>query len=523
MLRTRILRALPVLVLAVLLVRTAWYCDDAYITFRTVDNFLHGHGLRWNVFERVQVYTHPLWMLCTSALVFVTREFYVTGLVFSMLLALATMGHLVFRMARSTAAALAVGALLISSKAFVEYSTGGLENPLSNLLLVLFIGSYVRGDADRGTRDTSERRLVWLALLACLGTLNRMDTILFYAPALAWELWQRRTLRALGSVLLGFVPMLLWEMFSLVYYGFLFPNTAYAKLSTGIAASDLARQGVQYLIHGFEMDPVTILGVVAGLIAPLVLRERRATWIAIGIGLYLVYIVKVGGDFMMGRFLAAPLCASAALLIGIAWRPKFAALAAATALGLSFVPLRPMFTTGADYGAVQDESKISRRVGDQRYMYYQSTGLLNAPRNHWEPEFQWVDEGRKLAREGRVVTQFGAIGWHGFFAGPEVVILDYHALSDALLARLPADDRKSFVVAHFKRTLPAGYEESVRTGTNLIQDPDLAVYYDALCKITRDPVWSAERWKAIVDMQRGRLDGRLAAYLTRRSALDEQH
>ena len=32
----------------------AWVCDDAYITFRTIDNFLHGHGLRWNVAERVQ-------------------------------------------------------------------------------------------------------------------------------------------------------------------------------------------------------------------------------------------------------------------------------------------------------------------------------------------------------------------------------------------------------------------------------------------------------------------------------------
>src|SRR5580693_1139146 len=36
---------------------------DAYVTFRVVDNFVHGYGLRWNIGERVQVYTHPLWML----------------------------------------------------------------------------------------------------------------------------------------------------------------------------------------------------------------------------------------------------------------------------------------------------------------------------------------------------------------------------------------------------------------------------------------------------------------------------
>ena len=37
-----------------LLIRTAWLDDDAYITFRTVDNVLHGYGLRWNVLNRVQ-------------------------------------------------------------------------------------------------------------------------------------------------------------------------------------------------------------------------------------------------------------------------------------------------------------------------------------------------------------------------------------------------------------------------------------------------------------------------------------
>ena len=36
------------LLYGVVLLRTAWLCDDAYITFRTVDNFINGFGLRWN-------------------------------------------------------------------------------------------------------------------------------------------------------------------------------------------------------------------------------------------------------------------------------------------------------------------------------------------------------------------------------------------------------------------------------------------------------------------------------------------
>jgi arabinofuranosyltransferase len=48
---------------AAVVLRTAWVSDDAFITFRTVDNALNGAGLRWNPAERVQTYTHPLWML----------------------------------------------------------------------------------------------------------------------------------------------------------------------------------------------------------------------------------------------------------------------------------------------------------------------------------------------------------------------------------------------------------------------------------------------------------------------------
>jgi arabinofuranosyltransferase len=497
-------RMLPLAAFALLLVRTAWCSDDAYITYRTIDNFLHGYGLRWNVFERVQAYTHPLWMACMTALVFVTREFYVTGLVFSMLVALAALGHLVFRMASSTAAALAVSALLLSSKAFVEYSTSGLENPLTNLLLVLFIATYL-----------TRRHVFWLALLACLGTLNRMDTVLFYAPVLVAELWRLKSRRALASVIVGFAPFAVWEAFSFVYYGFFFPNTAYAKLNTGIASADLARQGAQYFLSALEMDPVTIAGITAGMVAPIVLRERRMLPIVAGIALYLVYIVKVGGDFMMGRFFAAPLCAAACVLVALEWRAHVAWIVAVASIGLSFVPIRPMFTTGSDYGREQDTTNISRNVGDQRFMYYSGTGLLSSSRDGWEPTYDWINRGREFAREGPGVRQIGAVGFQAFYAGPEVTIIDFHALTDALLARLPADERKQFVVAHFKRTLPAGYEASVRARKNLIEDPDLAAYYDALRKITEDPVWSAERWVAIWDMQLGRLDPRIDAYLAR--------
>ena len=74
------LRAALLGLFTLVVVRTAWMCDDAYITLRTVDNFVSGFGPRWNVGERVQAYTHPLWMFMLALPYYFTREAYFTPL-----------------------------------------------------------------------------------------------------------------------------------------------------------------------------------------------------------------------------------------------------------------------------------------------------------------------------------------------------------------------------------------------------------------------------------------------------------
>lgn len=507
---SRAWRVLPLLAFAVLLVLTAWINDDAYITFRTVDNFLNGYGLTWNVEERVQAYTHPLWMMLVTACVSMTSEYYVTVLALSFAIALATVAFVVFRLSRTTAAALGVGASLCLSKAFVEYSTSGLENPLTHLLIVLFALTWA-------SEDQRPRAVLVLAATAGLCVLTRMDTALLFAPALAWTLVQRHDARTLAVLALGFAPMIAWEAFSIAYYGFPFPNTAYAKLATGIADEDLARQGLQYLTNALEMDPLTVAVIACGVILPPMIDARRHLPIALGIVLYLAYVLRVGGDFMMGRFLAAPFCAAVASLAQLDWKPLYSSLAVAGALVLSFVPMRPILLSGPGYGRVQDTSNIARNVGDQRWMYFEATGLLNAPKNGWEPSHPWVTLGRELSQRGRLVVVYPATGFKSFYAGPQVVMIDSNALSDPLLARLPADEKKEFVIAHFLRSLPDGYEDSMRADHNHIRDPDLAAYYDELRRVTRGPLWTRERWQSIWRLNTGALEPRIAAYVARRT------
>src|SRR5688572_32826661 len=75
-----------------LLIRTAWLDDDAYITFRTIDNFLNGYGLRWNVVNRVQAYTHPLWMFVMTGAAAITGEVFFASILLSVVACAATVG-----------------------------------------------------------------------------------------------------------------------------------------------------------------------------------------------------------------------------------------------------------------------------------------------------------------------------------------------------------------------------------------------------------------------------------------------
>ncbi len=64
------------LVFTYVFLANSWIGDDAFITFRVVDNFVHGFGLTFNPDERVQAYTHPVWMLLLSAAYVVTSDLF---------------------------------------------------------------------------------------------------------------------------------------------------------------------------------------------------------------------------------------------------------------------------------------------------------------------------------------------------------------------------------------------------------------------------------------------------------------
>jgi len=94
----------------------------------------------------------------------------------------------------------------------------------------------------------------------------------------------------------------------------------------------------------------------------------------------------------------------------------------------------------------------------------------------------------------------------GYYAGQDIHIVDSLGIGDALLARLPATYDPEWMPGHLWRPIPGGYMDTVRLGRNVIDDPDLAAYYDKLSLIVSGPVWSRERWDAVLSMNTGEYD-----------------
>jgi arabinofuranosyltransferase len=491
-------RGLMFVGVVVIILRTAWVSDDAYITFRTVENIVDGFGPRWNVTERVQAYTHPLWLGFLLAGRLLHAELYFIAIGLGVAMSAGALALIAFRVAAAPWQAVAALAVLGSSRAFVDYATSGLENALSYLLVTLVIASAISPPA-----ATAPRRAMPL-VLASLVLVNRLDLLWLIGPIVCWQVWARRPVKLL-TLLVGVTPLAVWEVFSLVYYGFLVPNTAYAKTHVGIERGELVWQGIRYLQESWVHDPIT-LGVM-GLSVLVALLRPHGQWRAVVAGQlgYMAYVVWIGGDFMSGRHLSVPLVAAVAHLAAapVAFSAPARMLVVIAPVTAGLMAVSPNLTSGPRFG--QRAAYVEfYGITDERQFYYPRTGLLRINRAWQPPALAERETVRQMVAAGQTVATRDAVGMFGYAAGASLHIVDWYALTDPLLARLPST--RPWRVGHFRRGLPDGYIESLRSGDIRIRDPRLAEYYRALVVITRGPLFTRERWIAIARMQLGHDD-----------------
>ncbi len=475
--------------------RRAWLCDDAFVSLRVVDNFVHGHGLVFNVGERVQGYTNPLWVLLLAIPHLLLSEPYAAAIVTSLVISLGVAVLLGLGFAkRPVVGALGV-AVLSLSEAAGDFATSGLENPLGHLLVLGFYVLYFEG------RSTGRRAILpWLC--AGLALTNRLDAAVILAPGVvalaAAQLQGAPPREVVKRAALGLSLLIAWELFSLVYYGAFVPNTAIAKLAMPLPRGEVLGQGLSYLLVTLQRDPMTAFVLVAGVALGFTMKRARPA--AIGVLLNLAYVIWVGGDFMAGRFLSTPFVV--ALSLGMMWLDELearqgvlvvGAVAGLVALLSPYRPLQDVEPTGPISGILSE-----------REFYGKELGISANLRTRGYREHTYWKDGEKFRHGAERVVFHQNAGLTGYAAGPERLLVDAIGLTDAFLARMPRQGDGWWRVGHLKRQVPAGYLESLGTGENRLKRREHRELYERVMLITRGPLFSGARWKAIWWMHRHR-------------------
>ena len=342
--------------------------DDAFISFRYAGNLVAGQGLVFNPGERVEGYTNFLWTVLLAACHRAGLDMPAMSVVFALLAALGTI-VLLAALARALlggapAWVVAAPALLFAATAATtRFVLSGMETALFVFLVTLglYLALAVRG-----------RPLATGAVFA-LAAMTRPEGILYFAlvvldlslvppPPASRRLAAAAT--AAGGFLVLYAPYFAWRY---AYYGYLLPNTFYAK-ATGTGGPLAAR--------GLELLPVVIRA--ASLEAPLLLalavlpalardpRWRLLAAVVVATGLYFVLI---GGDFLFffgPRFLlpALPpllLCAALGLhrIVGPAGRSRGRALLGAV-LVVALAGNAAWYSWPARFDRLRDVSLLNR-------------------------------------------------------------------------------------------------------------------------------------------------------------------
>ncbi|MCX6056523.1 MAG: hypothetical protein NTZ74_16740 [Chloroflexi bacterium] len=494
------------LVIFVIILRRAWIAEDAYITFRTVDNFINGYGLTWNIGERVQTYTHPLWLFLISLFYFITHEAYFTTIFVSLLMSFFAIALIPMKISKSEFGSGIAIIVLMFSNAFVDYSTSGLENPLSYLISGLFLFKYFNN-------KHTYKDLFILSAIASFAALNRLDSFVIFFPPLLYAFWKTNHKgKALKFLLIGQLPIIIWEIFSIFYYGFLFPNTYYAKLNHMIPWNELLVQGGYYCLESLTNDPITLLSIIGILLIIVISKSLRKNFeilaVIVGVVTYMISIIVSGGDFMAGRFFALPLYIFAILMS----RMNFGNSVALRTSLLFFPIFLGLIASPPTYAITGGSTTVNTQgIANERVYYFLENGLVNQSRSKANPFFSWIRFGNynkdlsKTATE-KIIDIRGNIGMAGYYSGPNVHIVDILGLGDPLMARLPAMYNYTWRIGHHERAMPAGYTESISQGKNLIEDNEMRIYYDRLSLITQGDIFDIQRLKTIIKMNLGFYD-----------------
>ncbi len=482
--------------------------DDAYISFRYAKNLAEGNGLVYNIGQRVEGYTNFLWTLLIALFLKTTP---LDAPMISIVLSLTCfVGNLVvaFAIGRKLARSHGVrvyfpvaAALLAVQSIFCLYATTGMETSMGCLFVSLGTLLLISSDTPRS--------IAGAGIFFILATLTHPDNAIFYGagglavlyrilnswrdiPSESRRQTRRASLIAVAAYAAPFFPYLGYLVWKVSYYGSLLPNTYYAK------EIDQASYHQGAIYAGFFYLGSHLWVALLFLVPWIILRSpdtRTRTFkvfALISIALVNFYVLRIGGDFMLGRFYIAllpMLLLSAEQLIcelHVRWlasgsgRLRIATLIAvgslaATAGGVEMIPPREIV-----FGIAEEPT------------FY--------PVLFWHPlviDHYAIALGKFLRhtltdRGIRPTIGIAGIGMVGYYS--ELPLIDLHGLTDPMISHSkPTHARpghRKWPTLHYLCSVPTDFECS-GVGFN----PD---EYRDLCKLRFDGVSRSGSWEIIV-------------------------
>jgi len=514
---------LLVLFIAIITV-LAWQSDDAYHGYVMAKHLVEGNGFVYNIGQRASASTGPLYTLIIALFHFITREMFFTSLAVNIIFSAAAFGIIAYCICKTKEQVILAFLALTGSTAFVSYTTSGLENCLLFFLVMLFIKIYFDHEKFDG------RQMLILALIFAALAMARMDAVLMLIPVIVYVYLVKRKnvsfIEAVGLTFLGLSPFILWELFSTFYFGFPVPNTAYVKLGTDISKLELIKKGIWYIYYTFLNDAMVLVVPAVFVVFALFTKKWKNIHLALGVLLYGLYIIYIGGDFMMGRHFTVlhiisvagiikmmnDTAASDIYMAGQIKKIFKGVVLIAIVFAVTFVPL-----IGEQY-LVNGNYAPAAAISDERAYYAPTTGLFANVRSlikdgrmciedTWN--YQSTDEVRQMGWLGTITENSPGIL---VYYNSDLYLNDTYCLGDPFLSKLPAIKQETWRVGHLRRKCPEGYRETVMYGENQIENEDLAKYYDIICEITEGPLFSMDRIRTVINWNMHKYDYLLDSY-----------
>ncbi len=435
-----------------------WLGDDIFIAFRYVQNILDGNGFVYNKGEHVEGYTHFLWLIMVSFLAWLKFSPLITTQVLGILSSIGTLilfsviGYKISKRNNVFILPFITIALALNYD-YNVWATSGLETAFFSFLLCCafytFFFSSIEGN----------KKLVFTGLYLCLALMTRPDTllILFLANVFfAFQLLLSKVsfLKIISSVLflnlaiiVIYVPYFIWRY---NYFGFIFPNTYYDKLGS----ETLFSKGFYYIWLYFKphfssfliilLPPFALLPLLKGKLFANLKAYLSDNWNAafltsvLMVYAYLiVFVAKVGGDFMHARFIIpiAPFIYFIIYYSLLKLASKKNLNVIFTVLILStFIETKIRFDV---FKAPDKNGKIittlNRDVADERWAYTTYLPIENDIKlgKALHRTFQGID-AKMLVRGGQACL--------GYFANFKYA-QEYHGLTDTLIAHSKVPQR----------------------------------------------------------------------------------